>query len=660
MRFGVVVLVVCTLSSCLAKGPLVWVRNTPAEPAPHVDRVRAGATEVDITPPPGLPTYGFSSAGAPYSEGYWLRLRGRIIVLESGTTRIAMMQLDLGAASPMLHRKIAERTQVLGIAAPQLVMSTTHTHGGPAALYSDMFFNGLVGARPLFDEQLVEWMADQLANGVKTALSNMKNARLAWGQTQVADEASSNRSRDAWLNNFADGRVPGSDVDRTMTMLRVDLEDDEGKTKPLAAWTVFAVHGNSIGPARSEEPKSYLFHGDVHGLSARLTAHKIRTREQLTTDFVAATTTGAEGDVTPGPLPGGPQGVALTTMVSGHIADAADSLHASLAGAIAAAGSARVPIAVVYDEASMRGANTTEGRLCPSAFLGGPQMRGSEEGRGVPGWAAPILRTDEGTIDPPHGCTATKVYALGKLQEIAVMAEDFPDVGSFQLVTFGEPANGLALAGVPGEPTTEVGRMVKRAIARERWGGTVAVLGLTNAYMLYITTGPEYVIQDYEGGGTIYGGHEGTFVAEEFGRLAARWKAGQVVTGGFELKRAFRPGATTELLPRNAQCDLAPWSAGKLEDLRPRAVFHWTGASPEENCPLPAISIKCDQEVLSGAGGFPQTDQGFTFEVRRSGARDWSASWEVNGHSDAPCRFVVDAGARQLESKAFNLKGGKP
>ena len=62
-------------------------------------------------------------------------------------------------------------------------------------------------------------------------------------------DASSNRSREAWLNNFADGRLQhADDVNRTLTLMRIDLDEGPGKkTTPLATWTIFAVHGNSIG-----------------------------------------------------------------------------------------------------------------------------------------------------------------------------------------------------------------------------------------------------------------------------------------------------------------------------------------------------------------------------------------------------------------------------
>lgn len=661
MRVVVVVGVAVLLSACLGNGKLIWVRNKPAEPAPNVERLRAGVAEVDLTPPPGLPTYGFSSDGAAHTEGYWLRLHGRVIVLESGTTRLAMMQLDLGAASALLHRKIAQRLERLGIAAPQLVMSTTHTHGGPGSFFSDKFFNNVVGAASAFDERLVDFFAAALEKGVEQALGNMKNARAAWGQAQVPVGISSNRSRDAWLNNFTDGRIPGSEVDRTLTMLRIDAEEN-GKTRPLASWSVFAVHGNSIGPVRAAEPKASLFHGDVHGLSARLTRQKIEQRTGVT-GYLAATTTGAEGDVTPGPKGGGPeagvqQGMTLTLAVAEGIAETADRLHGTLDAAIANPASANVPIAVVYDETSLRGANTTQGRLCPSTVLGGPQMRGSEEGRGVPGWAAPILRTDEGLVDPPHGCTSTRVYAIGKLQEIAIMPEDFPDVGTFQLITFGEPETGLALLSVPGEPTTEVGRLMMRAVDREKWKGPKAVMGLTNAYLLYITTPAEYLIQDYEGGGTIFGGHQGTFFAEEFGRLAAHWRAKRVITLGFDLERSFRPGAQTDLLPteKSPLCEPAKWTPGALVELPGKLVFHWLGASAEERCALAKVRIECGGQVLVGEDGFPQTDDGYGFEIRRDSGFAWSATWAVSGKSDQQCQFVVDAGTSQVRSKSFMVK----
>lgn len=655
-RAGACLVVSALLTACLGNGKLLTVRNAPVTAPPPVARLRAGAAEVDLTPPPGLPTYGFSSAGAAHSEGYWLRLKGRVIVLQSGATRLALVQLDLGAASALLHRKLAQRLERLHLGAPQLVMATTHTHGGPGAYFPDKFFNNVVAADSKFDERLVDFFAAALEQGVETALGRMTDARLAWGQAQAPEGISSNRSRDAWLANFADGRVAGPDVDRTMTMLRIDAEEADGQTRPLASWTIFAVHGNSIGPARAAEPKSSLLHGDVHGLAARLTRHRVEQRTGAR-DYVAATTTGAEGDVAPGPDPSGGHGVALTRTVAEAIAATADQLHASLDAAIADPASANVPLAVVYDETSVRGANTTRGRLCPSTVLGGPQLRGSEEGRGVPGWAAPILRTDEGLVDPPHGCTSTRVYALGHLQEIAVRPEDFPDLGTFQLVTFGDPNTGLALLGVPGEPTTEVANLLKREVARERWKGTQAVMGLTNAYLLYVTTPAEYLVQDYEGGSTIFGGHEGTFFAEEFGRLAARWRPNEVVTLGFDRERVFRPGAQTDVLPKETSpaCEPAKWTAGALEASRGQYVFRWDGASPDERCALPQVRIECGGAVLLGDDGRAQTDEQDGFEVRRDSGFTWSATWTVSGRSETPCHFVVDAGATQLRSKPFSL-----
>ncbi len=642
-----------SLSSCFfATGSLLTVRNPPpaAIDAGVNDVLQAGVAEVDLTPPPGLPMYGYSTIGAAYSEGYWLRIRGRIIVLQSGPTRLALMQLDLGAASGLLHRKIAERLAPDGLGPQQLVMATVHTHGGPGGFFGDKFYNHHVAGRPGFDERFVDFMADALAGGAREAITRLRPARLAFGQLDVPHEASSNRSLDAWQRNFDDGSlVPPDAVDHTLTMMRVDLEGDDGLPHPAATWSTYAVHSNSM-------PANYkLLHGDIHGATSRLTARKIEATTGVS-GFVAATTNGAEGDVGAGTEVGKDQGSALTMKVSELISDAAVKLFHQLDDAIAEASATFVPISIVYEEASMRGANTASGRLCPSAFLGGPQIGGSEEGHGLDGFLAVALKANEGAVTPPHGCTATKVRFIGGIQDLFVEPDDMPDLLPFQLVTLGPKDRGLALASFPGEPTTQIGRRVKAQLAAKLgWTGPIAVLGLTNSYATYFTTGAEYLAQDYEGGATLYGGFQGQFAVEEFGRLATTWKPGEVKTLAYDATRVFRPGQQTALLPTGPACRPETWLVLKVDVRRPISTFTWRGFASTEQCALPKLRVECGGVLLRDERGLPQSDDGFQFEVRVAAGDRWTASWKVQGTSDQDCVFVIDAGGTQVRSQPFKV-----
>jgi hypothetical protein len=65
----------------------------PSAPAalPRVDGLLAGAAEVDITPPPGLPKAGYST-NAYDGRGFRSRLRARVLHLRAGTVSLAIVQ----------------------------------------------------------------------------------------------------------------------------------------------------------------------------------------------------------------------------------------------------------------------------------------------------------------------------------------------------------------------------------------------------------------------------------------------------------------------------------------------------------------------------------------------------------------------------------------
>src|ERR1700727_567271 len=98
-----------------------------ATPAPF----KVGTWRVDLTPPPGVSTFGHGPDSL-VAEGYWTRIYCRVFVVESGAgERIAIVPCDLSATSRLLHRTIAEKVKDL-LPATRIFVSSTHTHAGPA------------------------------------------------------------------------------------------------------------------------------------------------------------------------------------------------------------------------------------------------------------------------------------------------------------------------------------------------------------------------------------------------------------------------------------------------------------------------------------------------------------------------------------------------
>jgi neutral ceramidase len=75
-----------------------------------------------------------------------------------------------------------------------------------------------------------------------------------------------------------------------------------------------------------------------------------------------------------------------------------------------------------------------------------------------------------------------------------------PSIVALQILRIGN----FEIVGAPGEYTTMSGRRLRNAICNIT-GSEVAIAGLANNYINYITTPEEYDTQEYEAGATIYG-----------------------------------------------------------------------------------------------------------------------------------------------------------
>jgi hypothetical protein len=221
----------------------------------------------------------------------------------------------------------------------------------------------------------------------------------------------------------------------------------------------------------------------------------------------------------------------------------------------------------------------------------------------------------------------------------------------FQVIYLGRA---LALAGFPGEPTTEVGRDVTRrvqAISRR----PTAVVGLANGYATYFTTPIEYDEQHYEGGATLYGRYQGVFAAEQLERLALQLEKTSS-HARFYRSRTFEPGSEACFVGNDERCDPSTWQARELELDGVKLMFKWRGIDDDEHCELPRVSIVCGDEPLR-VGDQVQNDDGFAFEVTQDG-NVWVAAWTIAGESAAPCHFEVKGadGVGHIRSARFRFR----
>lgn len=204
---------------------LVWPVVTQAA------ELKAGVAKVDITPPLGLPMYGYANRKGG-STTVLDPLMARVLVLEAGDKRLAWVVMDLGTvfAPAWIERLRANAREKAGIS--YVIVAAIHTHSGPA----------------IRDEypptESPDWETGVLAKveaAIEDAHRSAVEARLGVGYGVI--DIGHNRLRvnsDGTVSWFErnNTRVPTSPVDPTVSVLRVDSREG----RPIAIVVNYACH----------------------------------------------------------------------------------------------------------------------------------------------------------------------------------------------------------------------------------------------------------------------------------------------------------------------------------------------------------------------------------------------------------------------------------
>ncbi|MFM8979949.1 MAG: neutral/alkaline non-lysosomal ceramidase N-terminal domain-containing protein, partial [Planctomycetia bacterium] len=417
---------------------------------------------------------------APAEPGEALGARALVLRPAQGGPPLVLVRLDLTTSDPWLVDALRARLAGLGVVAPLLLVSATHTHSGLGGYARDGL--GTTLALDHFDPEVFDAVVTAAAAAVERAHALARPARMA-----VA------RARD----RGADGvpilarRRSGAafdDIDDRVLALRI--EADEGRT--LALVVNHAVHATAV------RRDTLAFDRDIVGaveeqLGWRLPGHPLVL-------FV----NGALGDVAPR--------VARTPQRPEALREAGERFADAVTPALlepAARGRLRVQGARVERDLGSPHAFATLGarstwleEVPPSPFDGPPS--------GVAGdlvllpanallWS--LTLTDvrlAGSLGGTLGVQLSLRHALSQPRQPA---------GALLLTLegeSGEPPLRLPLLWVTGEPSTAVGRAWREAFA-EPGGALPMVLGCTNGSMAYITSAEEQHHASYEAMATLFG-----------------------------------------------------------------------------------------------------------------------------------------------------------
>jgi hypothetical protein len=200
--------------------------------------LRAGAAVADITPPVGglMDGYGGRSQG---SQGVHDPLMARVVVLDNGATRVALVSCDLLGIHPSITAQVRERAaETAGIARDCVILAATHNHAGPIGLRAGMF--------AVLDDAAAEAFVTQVCGALEQAARTLRPASLKLGSATV-DTISMNRRHPEWA------------TDPVMRVLLVDGEDG-----PIASVVNFACHATVLSGA------NLMLSGEFPGAASRL------------------------------------------------------------------------------------------------------------------------------------------------------------------------------------------------------------------------------------------------------------------------------------------------------------------------------------------------------------------------------------------------------
>ncbi len=194
--------------------------------AVNAQELKAAAAFRVITPDPLLPVSGGIGTPKPSTVKKG-ELTARVLVLEKGNTRIAIVGVDnLGWSSILGDRS---RALIKGIAPENILIGATHTHSAPDA-YAFPDETGKTGA----DLKYLDWCTRQIADAVNEAIKNLAPASLKIAVGEAKGKIA--------FNYYADKLY-----DPRCGVIQAIATTGVNKGRPIATLVNYAIHPEVIG-----------------------------------------------------------------------------------------------------------------------------------------------------------------------------------------------------------------------------------------------------------------------------------------------------------------------------------------------------------------------------------------------------------------------------
>ncbi len=641
-------------------------------------KLYAGAGQADITPPQTGYFLGGWTLAYRLALGQSTRLFANVIVLRRGNQKLALVESDLFAVTAGMQSDLAAQLSNLGFSRQNILLAASHTHSGPGGWTNNPTYNtaapdasaAYLLANPASivklltpspaDAQLYTFLVDRIALAVRRANADLGPAAAGWGHSALAG-ITQNRSLEAHLANFGvndptygSGTVsqdPGGYVDTidpSVDVLRVDkLRTRRARCGPrrhrrscvktvdvpIGAWSTFADHGTVV------HSNYQVYSGDHLGVAWRLFSGMIRRAghvpaKQAVIDVYPAAD---EGDQTAGLQHLGPSGADFVGQ-----AEAAKMFEAWRAAGAHLSRTAALDSR--WTVSCFCGRPTATGNVAATGQAGVPFLTGAPEGRGplYDHFGINLSGTRSPFSSPPQG------------DKVVAPVGSFPTAVPISVIRIGAGA----IAATPEENTVMVGRELRGAVltALAPLGvKQVALAGLANDYIQYVTTPAEYAWQSYEGGSTLFGPNEATFIKERLVELGADIVTGKPAPTPYSVDVSYGVHPNGPAYPAGAAAGAITAEPAAAYPRLAHVQLAWTGGPSGHDRPLDSAFVRAQR--LGGRGWKTvDSDLGLNMLWRVDGSGHYTLEWEVP--LDAPAgtyRLLVTASRYVLASSSFTV-----
>jgi len=529
MRKFMLLVLATTLSACATVKQITVNQPIPTDVA-KTGIATAGAISVDITPPPGMPMAGYSIM-ANSGKGFRTRIKARVVYLNDGKgNSTALIQTDLSAGSLLVqHQVVAAVAEKTGLKASDIVITASHSHSGFANHFENDFYNKHMSNGQGLEQEFLAFVSQRIADGILTAYNDRRPAKVATGRKDIYGY-NRNRSLDSYVLNdnvsgysLDDPDAKFKAVNPAMYMIRIDVKDDQGIYKPLAAFSSFSIHATALTVPVE------VYNADLFAYAQKDLEWAIQRKYDTPWKVVHGLTTGTQGDMAPALPDDGDNTFGHFEVnwkeakkLGQGIGKEAISLFESLGEQL----SDQVSVKTAARELNIRNSNKIDDiEICEDPAIGAPVAAGAYERRTPFLAAVPLLKG--GNIMSrswvfTDGCQGNKTHLGFKyLQPLFKPKDSFPNTVLFQLIKI----NDTVVMPLPFEVTTEAGRRIAKSVSDEfsqakndikhAW-----IAGNANGYFGYTTTPEEYALQNYEGGSTLYGQYSTPYLSAQLGKLA--------------------------------------------------------------------------------------------------------------------------------------------